>query len=141
MRKICASVVLLACIPLFVASAWAQTVTKATVRFQTPKEGNASFGKDGDSQVRDRISCGPKDYWQLFRCSSGNHGGDVWEVGADSTQTMTQVLPLTKVQLAGCVFTAGLKANGNDEWHSSYTLTLTFSDGTQVNGGGGGGGK
>jgi hypothetical protein len=117
---------LLLCTPLAAVSSHAQTITKATVNFHT-----TSQGKDGDSQVRDRIVCNGADFLQLFCCSSGNHGSDVWNSNTDNSRDMKIVTPLTKVQIQGCQFVAGLTANGNDEWSAVYTLSLTFSDGTQ----------
>jgi hypothetical protein len=102
-------------------------ITAAAITFHTTGE-----GKDGNSQVRDRITRNGQDYFQLFCCSSGNHGSDVWNTGDESTQNMNRVGPITVDELAASTFVAGLTANGNDEWHAIYTLNLTLDDGSKM---------
>ena len=105
----------------------ARTIVSANVHFRTTGQ-----GKDGDSQVRDRITKGGQDFFQLFCCSSGNHGDDVWEPNTDNTRSMTAITPLTVDELATCTFVAGLTATGDDTWSAIYTLQLTLSDGSTM---------
>lgn len=102
-------------------------ITAAAITFHTTGE-----GKDGDSQVRDPITLNGQDYFQLFCCSSGNHGGDLWNGNSDNTRSMDLISPMTVDSLTNSTFVAGLTANGNDEWHAIYTLYLTLSDGSRM---------
>jgi len=119
------------CIVMFLAATCygqdARTITKAAITFHT-----TSDDKDGDSQVRDRITCNGQDYFQLFCCSSGRKGPDHWDNNSDETRTMDQVAALKVSDLSSCTFVAGLTAHGNDTWVAIYTLDLTLSDGTRM---------
>lgn len=104
-----------------------RTITKASITFHT-----TSDDKDGDSQVRDRITCNGQDYFQLFCCSSGKRGPDHWDDNSDETRTMDKVSTLKVSDLSNCTFVAGLTAKGNDKWIAIYTLDFTLSDGTRM---------
>ena len=120
-----------ACIVMFlVATCYGQdtrTITKASITFHT-----TSNDKDGDSQVRDRITCNGQDYFQLFCCSSGRKGPDHWGDNSDETRIMDKVSTLKVSELSNCTFVAGLTAKGNDTWIAIYTLDFTLSDGTRM---------
>jgi hypothetical protein len=112
-------------------SAHAQTITKASVSFHT-----TSDDKDGDTQIRDRITCNGRDFFKLDCCSAGKHSpDDHFDNGSDRTRDMTLISPLAKSDLGSCTFVAGSSANGgagNDNWVAIYTLTLSLSDGTRM---------
>jgi hypothetical protein len=104
-----------------------RTITKASISFHT-----TSDDKDGDSQVRDRITCSGQDYFQLFCCSSGRKGPDHWDDNTDETRTMDLIATLKVSDLSSCAFVAGLTAKGNDKWIAIYTIDFTLSDGTRM---------
>jgi len=105
----------------------ARTIAKASITFHTTRD-----DKDGDSQVRDRITCNGQDFFQLFCCSSGRKGPDHWDDNSDETRTMDKVSTLQVSDFSSCMFVAGLTAKGNDAWIAIYTLDLTLSDGTRM---------
>lgn len=116
------------CLYLLAPTIHAQTITKATITFHT-----TSDDKDGDTQVRDRITCNGEDFLKLECCSAGkNSKDDKWGDNSETSRDMSIVTPLTKAQLSGCSFVAGIASVGNDTWNAIYTLDLSLSDGSHM---------
>ena len=105
-----------------------KSIVKASVSFRT-----TSDDKDGDTQIRDRITCNGQDFFKLECCSAGKSDkDDHFNNGSDRTRNMTTVSSLDTAVLPSCTFVAGSTAKGTDNWVAVYVLELTLSDGSRM---------
>jgi hypothetical protein len=123
------------CFTASIALAWATAataqqsdennrVTKMEITFATTAD-----GKDGNTQVKDRVFLDGQDYATLECCSSGNSGDDVWNSGNTSTRPMSITKPMTKAQVRKAQIEFGMRPNGNDKWEFRPTLRVTYEYG------------
>ena len=101
------------------------TVAKVTIEFNTTGD-----GKDGDTQVLDRLVINGRDFAKLECCSSGNHGEDVWQHGSINTKEMKITSPMKKSDLANAEIIFGMRPNGHDKWEFKPTLKVVYDDNT-----------
>ena len=101
-------------------------IVQVRVRMQT-----TSDGKDGDTQVLDSITTKNQDQIaSLDCCSSGNHGGDVWNAGNDTTQTFNHLTPnIDRDALEGGTVSIGMRSNGRDTWTFIPTIIVIYDRG------------